>query len=83
MDQIPVLTELQERRFRMERILHDVANPVAILQANIEFLLVVSMEEGLSEEVLGSIQDMHGCLPLLVDSLQSLRAYNQEKIAGE
>lgn len=83
MDLPPVLTALQERRYRMERLIHDAANPVAIMQANIEFLLAVADEEGLSSEIRDSINDMQACLPLLIASLQQLRAFNQEKVEGE
>lgn len=83
MDHPVTLSALQERRFRMERLLHDAANPVAILQANLEFLAAVAEEERVSQELLDSIRDMQACIPLLVASLQHLRALNQEKVEGE
>lgn len=83
MHPLPVISALQERRYRMERLLHDAANPIAILQANLEFLAAVAEEENLSPEVQDSVRDMQACIPLLVASLQHLRACNQEKIEGE
>ena len=60
------------------RLHHEVNNPLAIISGNAQLLAEVGQTEGLSEDLMGPIQDIEAATERLAESLRRLAELREE-----
>lgn len=69
---------LDDAHETVSSVYHDLNNPLSIISGNAQFLLEISREEDMDEQVISSAQDIKEAAQRMSDSLQRLTRLKEE-----
>jgi len=69
---------LDDAHETVSSVYHDLNNPLSIISGNAQFLLEISREEDMYEQVISSAQDIREAAQRMSDSLQRLTRLKEE-----
>jgi signal transduction histidine kinase len=69
---------LDDAHETVSSVYHDLNNPLSIISGNAQFLLEISREEDMDEQVISSAQDIREAAQRMSDSLQRLTRLKEE-----
>ena len=73
---------LDDAHETVSSVYHDLNNPLSIISGNAQFLLEISREEDMDEQVISSAQDIKEAAQRMSDSLQRLTRLKEELREG-